>query len=94
MVHGDNGHLSVFHWPFQDSIVFPAAEVHGHADIVWIIKVSSIWIDTYAERVALRVDKAFAFDGAASRGGGEKTSKIVDLPNGDGANGLSESDVI
>lgn len=68
--------------------------MHGHADIVWIVKVSSIRIDTYAEWVTLRVDKAFAFDGAASRGGGKKASKIVDLPNSDGANGLSESDVI
>lgn len=68
--------------------------MHGQADMVWITNVSSIRINIYAKRVALRVDKAFAFDGAASRGGGEKARKIVDLPNSDGANGLSKSDVI
>lgn len=94
LVHGNNGHLSVFHWPFHDGIVFPAAEVHGHADVVGIFRVSSIWIDADAEGVALGADKAFTFDGAATRSGGENAGEIADLPNSDGANGLREGDII
>lgn len=88
MVHGNNGNLAVFHRPFHDGIVFSAAEVHGHADVVWIIEVSSFRVDADAKRVALGVDKALAFDGATSSGSGEMASEIRDLPNGDGANGL------
>lgn len=94
MVHGNNGNLAVFHRPFHDGVVFSAAEVHGHAGIVWIIRVSSIRVNADAERVALGVDEALAFNGAASRSGGEKAGEIVDLPDSDGANGLSQGDVI
>lgn len=88
LVHGNNSNLAVFHRPFQDGVVFSAAKVHGNADIVWIVKVSSIWVDADAKGVALGVDEALAFDGAASSSGGEMAGEIGDLPNSDGANGL------
>lgn len=89
LVHGSNGRLSVFGWPLHHCIIFATAEVHGQANIVWVDTVSSIWINTDSERVALRVVEAFAFNRAAKRSGGEKAGEVVDLPHSTGANSLS-----
>lgn len=68
--------------------------MQGHADIVRVGTVFSIWVNTDAKWVALRVVEALASDRTARRSGGENTAEVVDLPDSIGAQGLSKSDVI
>lgn len=68
--------------------------MEAYANIVWVGTLFSIWVNTDTEWVALRVVEALAFNRTAKRNGGKNASKVVDLPDSTGANGLSESDVI
>lgn len=53
LIHGNNGRLPVFGWPLHHCVIFPTAEVQGHADIIFVGTVSSIGVNTDAKRVAL-----------------------------------------
>ena len=68
--------------------------MHGHANVVWVVAVSPIGVNTDTERVSLRVVEALTLNGSASRRGGENVGEVVDLPDSIWAFGLRETDVV
>lgn len=94
LIHGNDGRLPVLGRPLHHCIIFPTAEVQAHADVVLVGAVSSIGVYTDAERVALWVEEAFAFNWGAGGSGCEEVVEVVDLPHSTGTSSLSKSDVI
>merc|ERR1712168_222952 len=94
LVHGCDGHLPVLHRPLQHGIIWSAAEVKGHGNVVTVSNFSSIRVNADPKTVTFRVVGAIAANFFTGGRSGEQAREVLDLPDAVGTNGLCECDVI